>query len=65
MTATKIDADNLYDALRKYNLSKNIDHCQWVECNILSDLSVPLIIKQLVLDSVGIHYVILLVLLLP
>ena len=51
MTVTKIDADNLHDALRKYNSSQDIRHCQWVKCNILSDLTIAIVARQYILDN--------------
>ena len=51
MTTTKIAVDKLDEALLKYNQSDNIKYCQWVGCNILSDLSIPLIIKQFIISK--------------
>ena len=50
MTATKIAVAKLDKTLREYNRSANIEYCQWVECKILSDSSIPLIIKQYIVS---------------
>ena len=50
-TATQSDVVKLYKALRQYKPSNHVHHCQWMECNILSDLTIPINTRQYILDN--------------
>ena len=50
-TTTQFNVDKLDKVLRQYKLSNQVYRCQWMECNILSDLTIPIDTRQYILDN--------------